>query len=167
MAVVAIAFLIIGFILPVLPLHVHIGLGLSTFVVGLVTGVNFWRLCYHAYGRANLPIAAGPSAPSSWDWWPQLFPERSISFLYASRACRVASVSVLLAGRALLGAAESFIITGAATWGLGVAGPERRPRHRLDRHGNVRRDGCRRADRHEPLRRRRICRCRSRAEFHC
>src|SRR3954451_23121593 len=41
MAVVAIAFLIIGFALPVLPLHVHHGLGLSTFVVGLVTGSQF------------------------------------------------------------------------------------------------------------------------------
>src|SRR5262245_58614402 len=41
MAVVAIAFLIIGFVLPVLPLHVHIGLGLSTFIVGVVTGSQF------------------------------------------------------------------------------------------------------------------------------
>jgi hypothetical protein len=41
MAVVAIAFLVIGFALPVLPLHVHHGLGLSTFIVGLVTGSQF------------------------------------------------------------------------------------------------------------------------------
>ena len=41
MAVVFIAFLIIGMALPVLPLHVHQGLGLSTFVVGLVTGSQF------------------------------------------------------------------------------------------------------------------------------
>src|SRR5436305_12890361 len=41
MAVVSIAFLIIGFALPVLPLHVHHGLGLSTFIVGLVTGSQF------------------------------------------------------------------------------------------------------------------------------
>src|SRR3954465_6554606 len=38
MAVVGIAFLTIGFVLPVLPLHVHLGLGLSTFIVGVVTG---------------------------------------------------------------------------------------------------------------------------------
>jgi len=36
MAVVSIAFLIIGLALPVLPLHVHQGLGFGTFVVGLV-----------------------------------------------------------------------------------------------------------------------------------
>src|SRR3954453_18863414 len=41
MAVVAIAFLIIGFALPVLPLHVHHGLGLSTFIIGVVTGSQF------------------------------------------------------------------------------------------------------------------------------
>src|SRR5437764_2067209 len=41
MAVVLVAFLVIGLALPVLPLHVHQGLGLSTFVVGLVTGSQF------------------------------------------------------------------------------------------------------------------------------
>src|SRR6266436_4725263 len=41
MAVVLIAFLIIGLALPVLPLHVHQGLALSAFVVGLVTGSQF------------------------------------------------------------------------------------------------------------------------------
>src|ERR1700760_3901092 len=41
MTVVFIAFLIIGMALPVLPLHVHQRLGLSTFVVGLVTGSQF------------------------------------------------------------------------------------------------------------------------------
>jgi len=38
MGMVSVAFLVIGLALPVLPLHVHRGLGLSTFVVGLVTG---------------------------------------------------------------------------------------------------------------------------------
>src|SRR4051812_31110636 len=41
MTVVFIAHLVIGLALPVLPLHVHIGLGLGTFVVGLVTGSQF------------------------------------------------------------------------------------------------------------------------------
>src|ERR687886_98026 len=41
MSVVFIGFLIIGMALPVLPLHVHQTLGLSTFVVGLVTGSQF------------------------------------------------------------------------------------------------------------------------------
>src|SRR5262245_11690889 len=41
MAVVLIAFLIIGLALPVLPLHVHQGLGFGAFIVGLVTGSQF------------------------------------------------------------------------------------------------------------------------------
>src|SRR4051794_21717678 len=36
MGVVFVGFLVIGVAMPVLPLHVHDGLGLSTFVVGLV-----------------------------------------------------------------------------------------------------------------------------------
>ena len=38
MTTVFIAFLVIGIAMPVLPLHVHQGLELSTFVVGLVAG---------------------------------------------------------------------------------------------------------------------------------
>src|SRR3954471_1268799 len=41
MSVVFIGFLIIGMALPVLPLHVHQSLGMSTFVVGLVAGSQF------------------------------------------------------------------------------------------------------------------------------
>jgi hypothetical protein len=41
MGVVLVAFLVIGLALPVLPLHVHHDLGLSTFMVGLVTGSQF------------------------------------------------------------------------------------------------------------------------------
>ena len=41
MAVVLIAFLVIGIALPVLPLHVHQRLGFGAFVVGLVTGSQF------------------------------------------------------------------------------------------------------------------------------
>lgn len=41
MAVVFMAFFITGLTIPALPLHVHQGLGLSTFVVGLVAGAQF------------------------------------------------------------------------------------------------------------------------------
>src|SRR4051794_35492725 len=40
-AVVLVAYLVIGLAMPVLPLHVHEGLGLSTFVVGLVADSQF------------------------------------------------------------------------------------------------------------------------------
>src|SRR5215471_20510688 len=41
MAAVFIAFIVIGLAMPVLPLHVHQGLGLDTFLVGLVAGSQF------------------------------------------------------------------------------------------------------------------------------
>jgi MFS family permease len=41
MVVVLVAFLVTGVALPVLPLHVHQGLGLGAFVVGLVAGSQF------------------------------------------------------------------------------------------------------------------------------
>ena len=41
MGVVFVAFLVIGMTMPVLPLHVHDGLGFGTFVVDLVAGSQF------------------------------------------------------------------------------------------------------------------------------
>lgn len=41
MGVVFVAFLVIGIAMPILPLHVHNGLGLGTFAVGLVAGSQF------------------------------------------------------------------------------------------------------------------------------
>src|SRR5437867_1266859 len=41
MAVVVVAYLVTGIAMPVLPVYVHQGLGLGTFVVGLVAGTQF------------------------------------------------------------------------------------------------------------------------------
>ena len=122
MGVVLIAFLVIGLALPVLPLHVHDGLGLSTFVVGLVTGSQFgaslisrvWAGQYSDRSGPKLAVVAGLLAATL-----------SGALYLASLGCvrtPSLSVSILLLGRALLGGAESFIITGAVTWGLAIAG---------------------------------------------
>jgi hypothetical protein len=55
MAVVFVTFPFLALAMPVLPLHVHAGLGLGTFVVGLVAGA--------------FPTAAARSAPSSLGRW--------------------------------------------------------------------------------------------------
>src|ERR1043165_1456479 len=124
MAVVAIAFLIIGFALPVLPLHVHHGLGLSTLIVGVVTGSQFiasvisrvWAGRFSDKRGAKRAVILG------------LIAAVVSGLLYLASLGLAAtpwiSVTILLAGRAILGAAESFIITGAAAWGLAVAGPQ-------------------------------------------
>lgn len=124
MGVVFVAFLVIGFALPVLPLHVHIGLGLSTFVVGIVTGSQFaaslisrvWAGNFSDTRGAKLAVVAGLiTAVASGLLY-------LISLRFTGRP--EASVSILFLGRALLGGAESFIITGAVSWGLALLGQE-------------------------------------------
>jgi MFS family permease len=123
MTVVLIAFLIIGLALPVLPLHVHNVLGLSAFVVGLVTGSQFgaslisrlWAGHYADRGGAKRAVVAGLITATA----------SGLLYLVSLRFVGTPSLSVtiLLLGRALLGAAESFIITGSVSWGLALVGP--------------------------------------------
>ena len=118
MAAVSIAFLIIGVALPVLPLHVHQGLGLSTFMVGLVTGSQFgaaivsrvWAGQFADGRGAKRAVVAGLTMAVA----------AGLLYLVSLIFTREPwlSVTILLAGRALLGAAESFIITGGVSWGL-------------------------------------------------
>src|SRR4051812_18556797 len=124
MAVVAIAFLIIGFALPVLPLHVHHGLGLSTFVVGVVTGSQFVASIVSRVWAGNFADTRGSKQAVVIG----LITAVGSGLLYLlslafTRRPEV-SVSILLLGRAALGGAESFIITGAVTWGLALLSRE-------------------------------------------
>ena len=124
MGVVFVAFLVIGVAMPVLPLHVHQGLGLSTFVVGLVAGSQFAASLVsrvwagrHADSRgAKHAVVTG------------LIVSALAGLLYLLSLRFVSepaiSVTILLLGRALLGAGESFIITGAQSWGLVLGGPQ-------------------------------------------
>ena len=123
MGVVSVAFLVIGFALPVLPLHVHQDLGLSTFVVGLVTGSQFaaslisrvWSGRYADSRGAKRAVVVGLLTAVVGG----LLYLVSLRFVGAPWL----SATILLGGRALLGGAESLVITGAVSWGLGLAGP--------------------------------------------
>ncbi len=122
MAAVFIAFIVIGLAMPVLPLHVRQGLGLGSFLVGLVAGSQFaaailsrvWAGRHADRRGAKSAVLAG------------LIIAAAAGLLYlaslAFARTPAISVAVLLAGRALLGAGESFIITGAQSWGLAVVG---------------------------------------------
>jgi MFS family permease len=124
MGAVFIAFLVIGMALPVLPLHVHQTLELSTFIVGVVAGTQFGaailsRVSAGSYADrrgskraviAGLVIAAAAG----------LLYLASLHFLTTPGL----SATILLLGRALLGVGESFIITGAQSWGLAILGVE-------------------------------------------
>jgi MFS family permease len=121
MGVVFVAFLVIGVAMPVLPLHVHDGLGLGTFVVGLVAGSQFaaslvsrpWAGHFSDSRGAKRGVVAGLLAASA----------SGLLYLVSLTFTKVplTSVAILLLGRGLLGAAESFIITAAVSWGLALA----------------------------------------------
>jgi MFS family permease len=121
MGIVFVAFLVIGVALPVLPLHVHDGLGLGTFAVGLVAGSQFaaslvsrpWAGHFSDSRGAKRGVVFGLIAAAA----SGLLYLVSLGFTQAP----LTSVAILLLGRGLLGAAESFVITAAVSWGLALA----------------------------------------------
>ena len=122
--VVFIAFLVIGLALPVLPLHVHQGLGLGAFVVGLVAGAQFGASLLSRFWAGHFADSRGAKRATV----TGLLVAAVAGLLYLLSLCfisqPVTSVAILLLGRAVLGGAESFIVAGAFTWGLGLIGPQ-------------------------------------------
>ena len=124
MATVFIAFAVVGVAMPVLPLHVHDGLGLSTFLVGLVAGSQFaaslvsriWAGRFADMRGAKHAVIVGLLVATA----AGLLYLLSLRFVIDP----VLSVTILLVGRAVLGIGESFIITGAQAWGLVLLGPQ-------------------------------------------
>jgi MFS family permease len=124
MGMVFVAFLVIGVAMPVLPLHVHDGLGFGTFVVGLVAGSQFaaslisrpWAGHYSDSRGAKRAAVVGLLATTA----------SGLLYLLSLRfgSSRLTSIAILLLGRALLGGAESFIITAAVSWGLALVNPQ-------------------------------------------
>src|SRR5262245_37581631 len=124
MGAIFIAFLIIGLALPVLPLHVHHGLGLSMFMDGLVTGSQFTAAILSRLWAGNFADTAGAKQAVAIGLVPAV--AAGLFYLLSLLFTRtpVVSVSMLLLGWAALGGAESFIITGAVTWGPAILGQE-------------------------------------------
>jgi len=121
MAVVFIAYLVIGLAMPVLPLHVHLDLGL---VVGLVSGSQFAASFFSRMWAGHHADKRGPK----YAILTGLLTAAASGLLYLLSlrfaASPVISVGILLLGRAVLGVAESFIVTGALSWGLALMGPQ-------------------------------------------
>jgi MFS family permease len=119
---VFIVYLVIGLAMPVLPLHVHRDLGLSTLVVGIVAGCQFaTALISRIFAGQEADRRGGKRAVMI-----GLAVAVVSGFLYLLSlrfiAEPVVSVTILLVGRALLGGAESFIVMGAFAWGLPLIG---------------------------------------------
>jgi MFS family permease len=123
-AVVFTAFLVIGLAMPVLPLHVHQGLGLGAFVVGLVAGAQFAASLLSRFWAGHFADSRGAKRATV----TGLLVAAVAGLLYLLSLLFVGepetSVTILLLGRAVLGGAESFIVTGAFSWGLALVGPQ-------------------------------------------
>jgi len=121
MGVVFSAYLVIGLAMPVLALHVHDGLGLGTFAVGIVAGSQFVAaLLTRVWAGQAVDRRGGRSAVLI---GLILAAAAGVLYILSVRfSAPAVSLRVLLIGRALLGAAESFIITGALSWGLAMLG---------------------------------------------
>ena len=122
--VVFVAFLVTGLALPVLPLHIRGGLGLGTFIVGLVAGAQFGAALLSRFASGNYADTRG--AKRGVVIGLLLATCAGIFYLASLRFLDTPAMSaaILLAGRGVLGAAESFIVTGALAWGLGLLGPQ-------------------------------------------
>jgi MFS family permease len=120
MGAVFVAFLVIGMGMPVLPLHVHQGLGLGTFLVGLVAGSQFAAAILSRVWAGRNSDTRGPKiaviaglAISAASGGVYLLSLTAVSM-------PAMSVTILLLGRLLLGIGESFIITGGQSWALAI-----------------------------------------------
>jgi MFS family permease len=120
MGAVFVAFLVIGMGMPVLPLHVHQGLGLGTFFVGIVTGSQFAAAIFSRVWAGRQSDTHGPKIAVT----AGLAIAAVSGGLYLLSLTNVSrsevSAVILLLGRLLLGVGESFIITGGQTWALAI-----------------------------------------------
>jgi MFS family permease len=123
-AAVFVAYLVIGLALPVIPLHVHQGLGLGTFVVGLVAGCQFTASLISRFWSGNYADSRGGKRAVV----AGLLIAAAAGLLYLLSlrfaGAPLSSVTILLLGRAVLGGAESFIVSGALVWGMALVGPQ-------------------------------------------
>jgi len=125
-AVVFIAFLVIGLAMPVPPIHVHRGLGRGTFAVGLVAGAQFAAALLSRFWAGHQADSRGAKRATVAGLL--LAAAGGVLYLLSLRltASPEASVAILIIGRGVLGGAESFIVMGSFGWGL--RGPGRRTR---------------------------------------
>src|SRR4051812_7096227 len=124
LAIVLIAFGVIGIALPVLPLHVHNGLGFGTLMVGIVAGSQFAASLLSRVWSGHASDHRGPKSAVTLGLAAAVVAGTLYFLSLQFTSAPSISVAVLLIGRAVLGGAESFIITGATLWGLARVGAQ-------------------------------------------
>ena len=111
-------------VVPVLPFHVHQGLGLGAFVVGLVAGAQFTASLLSRFWAGHFAASRGAKRATV----TGLLVAAVSGLLYLLSLGFVrqpgTSVTILLLGTAVLGGAESNIVTGAFFWWSALAAPQ-------------------------------------------
>src|SRR5215208_2853653 len=112
MAVVLVAYLIIGLAMPVLPLYVHQALGLSTLMVGVAAGVEFAAALLSRFWAGRYADTKGAKRATVIGLVMGVV--AGLLYLLSIRfaSAPVVAIAILLAGRVFLGGCESFVITG-------------------------------------------------------
>jgi MFS family permease len=120
MGTVFVAFLVIGMAMPVLPLHVHQGLGFGASAVGLVAGSQFAAAILSRVWAGRQSDTRGPKTAML----AGLVIAAASGGLYllslSAASQPIASVMILLLGRLFLGVGESFIIISGQSWALAI-----------------------------------------------
>lgn len=119
-AVAFVMFLVTGVALPVLPVHVHRGLGFGAFAVGLVAGAQFTAALLSRFWSGRYADRRGAKRATVAGLL--LAVAAGLLYLASLAAAPTTSVAVLMLGRAVLGAGESCVVTGALSWALALAG---------------------------------------------
>lgn len=126
LAIVFGGFFVVGAAMPVLPLHVHAGLGFGTFTVGIVAGSQFAATLMCRFWAGRYTDMAGPRSAVLRGL---VVAAASGVLYYLSLALAdidaLASVALLVLGRIVLGAGESFVVSGALLWALARLGEHR------------------------------------------
>ena len=121
---VFISFLSIGLPLPVLPLHIHNALEMSTLVVGLVIGIQFAAALLSRAWAGNLADMQGSKHAMVLGLMVMCLSGLAYMASLSFDTMPTLSVWVLVIGRILLGCGESLVITGALSWGIALVGPK-------------------------------------------
>jgi hypothetical protein len=141
---VFVAYLVIGLAMPVLPLHVHEGLGLGAFVVGLVAGVQFAASLLSRFWSGHYADSRGGGAP---------LPSIAQFRRYSGDVSHDPAGGPGSAWRSR----ELHRVGGAHLGASARKAAEHGQGHVMGRDGDVRRLCGRRTGRHRPVRRLRLC----------
>lgn len=122
MAMIFVVFLITGMFLSVLPIYLQVRLGQSTFIVGLITGLQFIVALGSRIFAGSYADRHGPKSAVIIGLVMAIFSGGLSIASLGLLSNPFASIVVLALGRALLGGGECFALVGAVSWAMGVVG---------------------------------------------